>query len=870
MKKQIAILICMLMIASILPTVSFSAVSSIGESDIVVPYFEVIVDSECECNEANEYNEYNSGEHSLGHIPLPDWVERTSTDEPVGPLLVDIDWRNNGGDYTTSAKNQQQCGACWCFAAIGALESRVEIANSNPGMNPDFSEQYPLSCTGPQGACPNDCVTGGNAYWAFWYMGTAAPQNGALPETCFPYAAVDANGCDFNGCGYSPVLCAAKCATWQSQLVQTITGYGFDDASGSGTLTPQKIKNELANGPVCLSIDVFADFNPGPGSSPSFDGNGIYRYDGVSAYTGGHAVLCVGYQDSLGCWICKNSWGAGWGNMQGFFKIAYGQCNIEYDMSWVTFTQSGSNNPPNTPSSPSPANHATGVDVNADLSWTGGDPDTGDTVTYDLYFDTATPPNLANTGLTSNSFDPGTMSASTTYYWQIVSWDNHGASTAGPIWDFTTAGVTNNPPNAPSNPNPVNHATGIDVNADLSWTCSDPDTGDSLTYDVYFGTTTSPSLVSSGQTGSSYDPGTMNPGTKYYWKIDAWDNHGATTPGPLWDFTTASGGNNPPNTPSTPTGPTTGVTGLSYNYQMSTTDPDGDQVRYGLDFNNDGIVDPSHWSSFYNSGATCIVAVTFSGAGTFYISVKAEDTHGAQSTFSPYLTVVITAGTNNPPNAFIDSISPNPANQGQTVTFTGHGTDPDTGDTITGYNWRSNIDGQLSTAASFSSSTLSAGTHTIYFKVQDNHGAWSTEVPQTLIINPAGNNPPNKPSTPNGTINGKAGNSYPYFTNATDPDGDKLKYGWDKDSDGTVDIWDDNGGSYYTSGLTISTSISWSSQGTYSLKVIAEDEHGEQSLWSDPLSISMPKNKQSINFLQQFLGQLIERFPLLGYILDFR
>jgi hypothetical protein len=359
----------------------------------------------------------------------------------------------------------------------------------------------------------------------------------------------------------------------------------------------------------------------------------------------------------------------------------------------------------------------------------------------------------------------------------------------------------------------------------------------------------------------------MNPGTKYYWRIDAWDNHGLFTPGSLWDFNTASGGNNPPNTPSTPTGPTTGVTGVSYNYQMSTIDSDGDQVKYGVDFDNDGIVDPQHWTNFYNSGQTCTVAITFSGTGTYYISTKAEDTHGAQSAFSPYLTVVITSGTNNPPNAIIDSISPNPANQGQSVTFTGHGTDPDTGDTITGYNWRSNNDGQLSTAASFSISTLSAGTHTIYFKVQDNNGAWSSEVSQTLTINAASNNAPNKPSTPNGTINGRAGNSYTYYTDATDPDGDKLKYGWDKDSDGTVDIWDDNGGSYYTSGVTISTSISWSSRGTYSLKVIAEDEHGAQSPWSDPLSVSMPKNK-AINPFIVFLERLMERFPILEQILQ--
>jgi hypothetical protein len=97
----------------------------------------------------------------------------------------------------------------------------------------------------------------------------------------------------------------------------------------------------------------------------------------------------------------------------------------------------------------------------------------------------------------------------------------------------------NLPPNTPSNPNPSNHATGVSINKDLSWTCSDPD-GDSLTYDVYFGTSSNPPKVSSGQSSKSYDPGTMNPSTKYYWKIKAIDEHGATKTGPIWDFTTES------------------------------------------------------------------------------------------------------------------------------------------------------------------------------------------------------------------------------------------------------------------------------------------------------------------------------------------
>jgi len=83
---------------------------------------------------------------------------------------------------------------------------------------------------------------------------------------------------------------------------------------------------------------------------------------------------------------------------------------------------------------------------------------------------------------------------------------------------------------------------------------------------------------------------------------------------------------------------------------------------------------------------------------------------------------------NQPPTATIDSITPDPAEQEKdTVSFTGHGTDSD--GSVVAYNWRSSIDGQLSTSASFTkpASELSLGTHTIFFKVQDDDGAWSKQ-----------------------------------------------------------------------------------------------------------------------------------------------
>jgi hypothetical protein len=90
--------------------------------------------------------------------------------------------------------------------------------------------------------------------------------------------------------------------------------------------------------------------------------------------------------------------------------------------------------------------------------------------------------------------------------------------------------------------------------------------------------------------------------------------------------------------------------------------------------------------------------------------------------------------SNEPPVAYIDLVSPANATLGETVTLTGHGVDPD--GSIAAYSWRSSLDGDLSTSASFKTSSLSQGTHTIWFKVQDDKGDWSKEVLTTVIVVP--------------------------------------------------------------------------------------------------------------------------------------
>jgi formylglycine-generating enzyme required for sulfatase activity len=105
----------------------------------------------------------------------------------------------------------------------------------------------------------------------------------------------------------------------------------------------------------------------------------------------------------------------------------------------LTLAQAQSNNPPNPPFNPFPVDGDVDQSLNVDLTWAGGDPD-GDAVTYDVYFEDNNPsPNISVSDDQANTtYDPGMLDPNTHYYWQIVAQDEHGATTNGLVWDFTT------------------------------------------------------------------------------------------------------------------------------------------------------------------------------------------------------------------------------------------------------------------------------------------------------------------------------------------------------------------------------------------------------------------------------------------------
>jgi hypothetical protein len=95
----------------------------------------------------------------------------------------------------------------------------------------------------------------------------------------------------------------------------------------------------------------------------------------------------------------------------------------------------------------------------------------------------------------------------------------------------------NCPPLEPCDPFPGDDADYIPLGVTLSWMSDDPDVGDTVEYDVYFGTASDPPLVDTVAV-ESYDPGILNYETTYYWRIVARDNHGKTSEGLLWQFFT--------------------------------------------------------------------------------------------------------------------------------------------------------------------------------------------------------------------------------------------------------------------------------------------------------------------------------------------
>jgi len=200
-----------------------------------------------------------------------------------------------------------------------------------------------------------------------------------------------------------------------------------------------------------------------------------------------------------------------------------------------TFQTLESNDPPTEPAPPiTPPHRAMDIDLNVDLTWSGGDDPDGDPVTYEVRFGRSDPPPFLDT-VTVKTYHLENLDPQTRYRWQIVARDDHGhSSPPSPVWRFDTQAA----PSVPCDPDPDDGAKSVPIIVDLKWACG-VDPVDAVTFDVYFGNTPDPPFLNSTQE-HHYGPFAVGIST-YYWRIVARDSRGAQSEGPVWSFMTGLG-----------------------------------------------------------------------------------------------------------------------------------------------------------------------------------------------------------------------------------------------------------------------------------------------------------------------------------------
>jgi chitodextrinase len=163
--------------------------------------------------------------------------------------------------------------------------------------------------------------------------------------------------------------------------------------------------------------------------------------------------------------------------------------------------------------------------TSVDLSWLAATDEYGVTA-YDVLQDGMVVETV--TGLTATIND---LIGSTTYTFTVQARDEAGNVSAASNAVTITTDLTTALPDPASAPSPGNGATNVSNATNLSWLAG----GNTDDFELYFGTTNSPPLVSTQNT-TTYLP-TLAPNTTYFWKIIALNENGATE-GPLWSFTT--------------------------------------------------------------------------------------------------------------------------------------------------------------------------------------------------------------------------------------------------------------------------------------------------------------------------------------------
>ncbi|MFT7899989.1 MULTISPECIES: hypothetical protein [Flavobacteriaceae] len=126
------------------------------------------------------------------------------------------------------------------------------------------------------------------------------------------------------------------------------------------------------------------------------------------------------------------------------------------------------------------------------------------------------------------------------HYWRVIAVDNKGKEgEPSEVFAFYTKGEgeTNTAPFTAELVKPEDEGTISGTTITLEWKGADSNTGDTLTYDVYFGEDAEPTTIKEENLSATSLEVDVESGKTYYWKINTKDNSGAKSIGQVWSFT---------------------------------------------------------------------------------------------------------------------------------------------------------------------------------------------------------------------------------------------------------------------------------------------------------------------------------------------
>jgi hypothetical protein len=219
------------------------------------------------------------------------------------PASFSLDGRYGGTNYMTPIEDQGNCGSCWAFAAVGAMEIQYKVQT---GSTVDLSEQNVLSCAGcdPSEWSGKDCTGQGGCGGNYLSDSLNYLKNSGTPDV-----ACDAYTATATPCG------TGRCSDYLSRISK-VTDWAY--ISTAATI----IKNNLYAGyPVMVWMNVYshspAQTNDFPWTDAAFWQYHYYSHaysTDVGLWGGGHFVVIVGYSGT-DYWIVRNSWGTGGGDV---------------------------------------------------------------------------------------------------------------------------------------------------------------------------------------------------------------------------------------------------------------------------------------------------------------------------------------------------------------------------------------------------------------------------------------------------------------------------------------------------------------------------------------------------------------------------